>query len=66
MFRIYLFHENNIILSIIYKGLLIDHVKFNDYNVFINVLFGTIFIVGIIIESVRKLIIWIILKIRPT
>ena len=67
-FGIYLFNDHPIIRSIIYKALLVDNGKFNDYNIFVIVLFSiiSIFIIGVIIECIRKFIIWVLLKLKPT
>lgn len=67
-FGIYLFHDNNYVRSIIYKALMIDYGTFQNYNMLgrLFIVAIIIFIIGVIIESLRKLLIWILFKIPLT
>lgn len=67
-FGIYLFHDNPYIRNIIYKIFLIDAGKFSSYNMFLNMFIAIvyIFIIGILIEIIRKFIFWLLLKFKLT
>ena len=61
-FGIYLFHENNSVRSTIYHFFKIDNGAYSSYKMLIYmfaVMFG-IFILGVIIETIRKIIIQLI------
>jgi len=63
-FGIYLFHDNNFVRNIIYKLFLIDSGKFSGYNIFLGIFITIvyIFIIGVLIEIIRKFIFWLLLK----
>lgn len=67
VFGVYLFHENSYVRLWIYKFLKIDSGDLTIYNIFLRVLLGIIFIfvVGIVIEIVRKLLFRLLLRLKP-
>ena len=67
-FGIYLFHDNHCwIRQNIYVFFKIDNGSFSSYSIFIKILIVAIiiFIIGVIIETLRKLIFKLFLKIKP-
>lgn len=65
-FGIYLFHDNPNIRISIYKILKIDNGTFSDYNMLIKMFAVVIiiFIIGIIIEMIRKLLVYLCFKLK--